>query len=134
MPLMISRTSWWDSNSLYLGFKGGSPSVNHGHMDIGSFVMEAEGVRWAIDMGSQSYESLESRGMSIFGRTQDAERWTILRLNNYIHNTLTVNGELQRVEGFAGMDKYGDNADFMFAVTDMTSVYDGQLAQAKRGA
>lgn len=134
MPLMISRTSWSDSNSLYLGFKGGSPSVNHGHMDIGSFVMEAEGVRWAIDMGSQSYESLESRGMSIFGRTQDAERWTILRLNNYIHNTLTVNGELQRVEGFAGMDKYGDNADFMFAVTDMTSVYDGQLAQAKRGA
>lgn len=134
MPLMISRTSWTNPDAIYLGFKGGSPSVNHGHMDIGSFVMEADGVRWAIDMGSQSYESLESLGMSIFGTSQDAERWTILRLNNYIHNTLTVNGELQRVKGYAKMEKYGDNPDFMFAVTDMSTVYEGQLAQALRGA
>jgi len=134
MPLMLARTSWSDPNALYLGFKGGSPSVNHGHMDIGSFIMEADGVRWALDMGSQNYESLESRGMSIFGRTQDAERWTILRLNNYIHNTLTVNGELQRVKGYAKIEKHGDNPDFMFAVTEMISVYENQLAQALRGA
>lgn len=134
MPLMLARTSWNDPNAIYLGFKGGSPSVNHGHMDIGSFIVEADGVRWAIDMGSQSYESLESRGMSIFGRTQDAVRWTILRLNNYIHNTLTVNGELQRVDGYAKIEKHGDNPAFMFGVTDMSTLYDGQLAQAVRGA
>lgn len=134
MPLMISRTSWTNPNAIYLGFKGGSPSVNHGHMDIGSFIMEADGVRWAIEMGSQNYESLESLGMSIFGTAQDAERWTILRLNNYIHNTLTVNGELQRVKGYASMERHGNDPDFMFAVTDMSSVYEGQLAQALRGA
>lgn len=134
MPLMLARTSWIDPNAIYLGFKGGSPSVNHGHMDIGSFIVEADGVRWAIDMGSQSYESLEARGMSIFGRTQDAVRWTILRLNNYIHNTLTVNGELQRVNGYAKMEKYGDDPAFMFGVTDMSTLYEGQLEQAIRGA
>jgi hypothetical protein len=134
MPLMLARTSWSDPNAIYLGFKGGSPSVNHGHMDIGSFIMEADGIRWAIDMGSQSYESLESRGMSIFGRTQDAVRWSILRLNNYIHNTLTVNGELQRVNGYAKMEKYGSDPAFMFGVTDMSTVYEGQLDQAVRGA
>jgi len=134
MPLVLARTSWNDLNAIYLGFKGGSPSVNHGHMDIGSFIVEADGVRWAIDMGSQSYESLESRGMSIFGRTQDAVRWTILRLNNYIHNTLTVNGELQRVNGYAKIEKHGDDPAFMFGVTDMSTLYDGQLAQAVRGA
>lgn len=134
MPLVLARTSWNDPNALYLGFKGGSPSVNHGHMDIGSFIVEADGVRWAIDMGSQSYESLESRGMSIFGRTQDAVRWTILRLNNYIHNTLTVNGELQRVNGYAKIEKHGHDPSFMFGVTDMSTLYDGQLAQAVRGA
>lgn len=134
MPLMLARTSWSDPNAIYLGFKGGSPSVNHGHMDIGSFIMEAEGIRWAIDMGSQSYESLESRGMSIFGRTQDAVRWSILRLNNYIHNTLTVNGELQRVSGYAKMEKYGHDPAFMFGITDMSRVYEGQLDQAIRGA
>src|SRR5690606_1973413 len=29
--------------------------------------------------------------------------------------------------------KHGDNPDFMFAVTDMSSVYEGQLTQALRG-
>ena len=134
MPLMLARTAWNDPNAIYLGFKGGSPSVNHGHMDIGSFIVEADGVRWAIDMGSQSYESLEARGMSIFGRTQDAVRWTILRLNNYIHNTLTVNGELQRVNGYAKIEKHGSDPAFMFGVTDMSTVYEGQLEQAIRGA
>jgi hypothetical protein len=134
MPLMMARTSWADPNAIYLGFKGGSPSVNHGHMDIGSFIMESDGVRWASDIGSQSYESLESRGMSIFGRSQDAVRWTILRLNNFIHNTLTVNGELQRVTGYAKIEKSGDQDDFTFAVTDMSSVYEGLLAESVRGA
>jgi hypothetical protein len=134
MPLMLARTSWTDPNGIYLGFKGGSPSVNHGHMDVGSFVMEADGVRWAIDLGMQSYESLESKGMSIFGRTQDAQRWTILRLNNYFHNTLTVNGELQRVSGNARIEKQGNKPEFMFAITDMSTVYVGQLSKAIRGS
>jgi hypothetical protein len=134
MPLMLSRTSWSDPNAIYLGFKGGSPSVNHGHMDIGSFIMEADGIRWAIDAGSQSYESLESRGMNIWGRAQDAQRWSVLRLNNFIHNTLTVNGELQRVNGYAKIEKYCNDPAFMFGVTDMSTVYEGQLDKVQRGA
>jgi hypothetical protein len=134
MPLSMMRTSWSDPNAIYLGFKGGSASVNHGHMDIGSFIMEADGVRWAIDLGMQNYESLESRGMSIFGRTQDAVRWTILRLNNYIHNTLTVNNELQRVDGYAKIDKHSADPAFSYAITDMSTVYNGQLSKAVRGA
>ncbi len=132
-PVALMRTSWTNPDAIYLGFKAGSPSVNHGHMDIGSFVMEAGGERWAADLGSQNYESLESRGMSIFGRTQDAERWTIFRLNNFPHNTLTINGELQRVEGYAKIDKYSDDEDFMFAVSDISPVYNGQLKKATRG-
>ncbi len=132
-PVALMRTSWTDSNAVYLGFKAGSPSVNHGHMDIGSFIMEANGERWAADLGSQNYESLESKGMSIFGRSQDAQRWTIFRLNNYPHNTLTINGELQQVEGYAKIDKSSDNNDFMFAVSDISPVYNGQLKKAVRG-
>jgi len=102
-------------------------------MDIGSFIMEVNGERWAADLGSQNYESLESKGMSIFGRSQDAQRWTIFRLNNYPHNTLTINGELQRVDGYAKIDKSSNNPDFMFAVSDISSVYNGQLKKAVRG-
>ena len=88
-------------------------------MDIGSFVMEAEGIRWSIDFGFREYEALEAKGLSIFGRTQDAQRWTIFRLNNYSHSVLTINDELQRVKGYAKIDKYSDKTDFMNAVSDI---------------
>jgi hypothetical protein len=132
-PVALMRTSWTDPNAIYLGFKTGSPSVNHGHMDIGSFILEADGIRWAMDFGSQNYESLESKGMSIFGRTQDAQRWTIFRLNNYSHSVLTINDSLQRVDGYAKIDKYSDDIDFMNAVSDISTVYNRQLKKANRG-
>ncbi|HEY1200110.1 MAG TPA: heparinase, partial [Niastella sp.] len=33
----MMRTSWWGGKEIYVGVKGGSPSVSHGHMDAGSF-------------------------------------------------------------------------------------------------
>lgn len=132
-PLAMMRTSWTDPNAIYLGFKAGSPSVNHGHMDVGSFIMEANGIRWAADFGMQDYESLESKGIALFGRTQDAQRWTVFRLNNLVHNTLTIDNQLQRVDGYAKIDKFSDNPDFMYAVSDISSVYGNQLSSAKRG-
>jgi len=132
-PVCLIRTSWTDPNGIYLGFKAGSASVNHGHMDIGSFVMEADGIRWASDLGSQNYESLESKGISVFGRTQDAQRWTIFRLNNRVHNTLTIDDQLQQVKGYAKIERYSENPDFPFAISDLSSVYANQLARVKRG-
>jgi hypothetical protein len=132
-PVAMMRTSWTDPNAIYVGFKAGSPSVNHGHMDVGSFIMEADGVRWASDFGMQDYESLESKGMNIFGRTQDAQRWTIFRLNNYSHSTLIVDNQLQQVKGYAKIDRFSDNPDFMYSISDISSVYENQLSSAKRG-
>lgn len=132
-PVAMMRTSWTDPNAIFLGFKSGSPSVNHGHMDVGSFVMEADGVRWASDPGMQNYESLESKGMSIFGRTQDAQRWTIYRMNNHSHNVITIDNQHQQVKGFGKIDAYSDAEEFSYVVSDISSVYDGQMKQVVRG-
>lgn len=132
-PVAMMRTSWSDPKAIYVGFKAGSPSVNHGHMDIGSFIMESDGIRWAMDFGMQSYESLESKGMQIFGRTQDAQRWTVMRLNNFVHNTLTMNGQHQLVDGYAQIDRHSEEEDFQFAISDISSVYKGQVKEAVRG-
>ncbi|MCL4481217.1 MAG: heparinase II/III family protein [Bacteroidetes bacterium] len=132
-PVCLMRTSWSDRNAIFLGFKAGSASVNHGHMDIGSFVMEADGTRWASDFGMQDYESLESKGIQVFGRTQDAQRWSIFRINNRAHNTLTVDNQLQMVKGYAKIVKFSDQPDFMFAQSNLSTVYQGQLASEKRG-
>jgi len=132
-PVCMMRTSWSDPNAIFVGFKAGSASVNHGHMDIGSFIMESDGSRWATDFGMQDYESLESKGIQVFGRTQDAQRWSIFRINNRAHNTLTIDNQLQLVKGYAKIDQSSDNANFMFAKSDLSSVYGNQLASATRG-
>jgi hypothetical protein len=132
-PVALMRTSWTDPDAIYLGFKAGSASVNHGHMDIGSFIMESDGVRWAMDFGSQNYESLESKGIQLFGRNQDAQRWTVFRLNNFVHNTLTIDGAHQRVKGYAKIDRFGDSDSFPFAISNITEPYEGQAKSIVRG-
>jgi len=132
-PVALMRTSWTDPAAIYVGFKAGSVSVNHAHMDIGSFVMEADGVRWAMDFGMQNYESLESKGIRLFGREQDAQRWSVFRYTNKVHNTLTVNDQLQRVVGDAPLTGYASAPAFMSATTNMSEIYKGALASVNRG-
>jgi hypothetical protein len=130
-PIGVHRSAW-HADATYAGIKGGSPRTNHGHMDIGSFVAEMEGVRWAVDLGAQSYNSLESEGVDLWNRHQDGGRWSVFRLNNTSHNTLVVNGEHQRVEGHAPITGFSGAPESPYTAVDMTPVYAGQLAKAHR--
>lgn len=132
-PVAMMRTSWSKPNALYVGFKVGSPSVNHGHMDVGSFVMDALGERWSMDFGMQEYETLESKGVKLWGKEQNSQRWEVFRYNNRAHSTLTFSNELQRVEGYASIQKTTDNPQFLSAISDISAVYKGQVAAANRG-
>jgi len=132
-PVALMRTSWSNPDAIFVGLKGGSPRVNHGHMDVGSFVMESEGVRWAMDFGAQDYNSLEQKGVDLWNMSQNSQRWEVFRYNNFVHNTLTINQQLQRVDGKAEIISSSDNPDFMNAVMDLAPVYSGQLTSAKRG-
>jgi hypothetical protein len=132
-PVALLRTSWTDPAAAFVGLKAGSPSVNHAHMDVGSFVYEVDGVRWAVDLGMQEYESLESKGVKLWGKEQDAQRWDVFRYNNLAHNTLTVNGEFQRVEGFAPLTGVSADPAFRSATTDLAALYPGSLSAARRG-
>lgn len=132
--IAMFRSSWTDPDAVYLAIKGGSPGVSHGHMDVGSFVLDAEGQRWVVDLGPESYHKIESLGMNLWGRSQDAERWTIFRYNNLSHSTLSVNGQHQIVNGNAPIVRYSDKEAFPHVVFDMSEVYEGQLADVYRGA
>ena len=132
-PLAIHRSSWTDPDAVFLAIKAGTPYANHGHMDIGSFVLEADGVRWAIDFGSQGYYSLESRGMGIWDRSQDSDRWKVYRYHNRSHNTLLVDDIGQIVKGSAPITAFSADPAFPYTIMDMSEVYTDQLAQAKRG-
>lgn len=133
VPVLVMRTSWTNPNAIFVGFKGGSPSISHAHMDIGAFIMEANGIRWAIDLGAENYNSIEEKGIDLWNMKQDGQRWSLFRYNNLSHNTLTVNGSLQRVDSHTPIIKFLNNPMFMGAIIDMTKVYDDQLQDAKRG-
>ena len=132
-PVALMRTSWEDKNAIFVAIKGGSPSVNHGHMDVGSFIMDAKGERWAMDFGMQDYNSLETAGVDLWNMKQNSQRWEVFRYNNLAHNTLTVNNQLQIVGGNAKITSSSESTDMMNAVTDISSVYSGFLNKAVRG-
>jgi hypothetical protein len=133
-PVALMRTSWNDPDAIFVGIKGGSPKVNHAHMDVGSFVLDANGVRWAMDFGAQDYNSLEQAGVDLWNMSQTSERWQVFRYNNFAHNTLAVNNQLQKVDGYAAIISSSSSANMMNAITDISQVYSGQLKKAVRGA
>jgi hypothetical protein len=79
------RTSW-DATAAFVAIKGGTPAASHGHMDVGSFVYDAHGLRWIHDLGSDNYN------LPDYFRKK---RWSYFRLQNRSHNTLEINGQLQ---------------------------------------
>lgn len=131
-PVCLMRSSWSDTSGVYVGVKLGSPSVNHGHMDIGSFVFEANGVLWGMDMGGENYNQLETKGVDLWNRKSGSQRWDVYRYNNRTHNTLSFNRKYQYVEGKAQIDKYSELAEHMYVVSDLTSVYEEQVKNVKR--
>ena len=131
-PVALMHTSWADSNAIFVGLKAGSPSTNHAHMDVGSFVLDAMGERWAMDLGGENYNKLETAGMDIWNGKQNGQRWQVYRYNNFTHNTLTVDDSLQRVNGYASITSYSRLPDSLSATTDITSLYKPSLQSAIR--
>ncbi|OGV68857.1 MAG: hypothetical protein A2283_10925, partial [Lentisphaerae bacterium RIFOXYA12_FULL_48_11] len=132
VPVTIHRTSWDNAKALFVGMKAGSPSAPHGHMDAGSFVLDADGVRWAHDLGMEGYHGIESRGMNLWSPKQDGDRWRIFRLSNLSHNTLVIDGQLQLAKGKALVTAFRDGSE-PYTTIDLTSVYTNASQVIRKG-
>jgi hypothetical protein len=131
-PLAVLRSSWTDPNAVYLAIKAGTPSASHGHMDIGSFILDSDGVRWSLDLGAEDYNRLEQRGIDLWNGRQGAQRWQIFRYHNRGHSTLLVNDSEQVVTSKATIPEFSADPQNAFAVVDLSATYAGQLASATR--
>ena len=130
-PLAIWRSSWSDPNALWFGIKAGGAAHNHAHMDAGSFVLDMDGIRWARDLGSQDYNSLESRGIDLWNMKQGSSRWQVFRISADSHNTITVDNQPHSATGMASLRMVDENE----ALIDMTPVFlPGTLRKANRRA
>jgi hypothetical protein len=122
VEVVTMRTAWNDRNALFVGFKAGDNKFNHSHLDIGTFVLDAMGHRWALDLGADNYNL-----PGFFG----AQRWTYYRLRAEGHNTLVINPSQepdQDPRAEAKIVRFVSQPDRAFAIADLTSAY------AKHGA
>ena len=118
------RSGGNDRNAWYVGFKGGDAHASHGHLDLGTFVLDALGERWALDLGADNY------GLpGYFGQ----QRWTYYRMRTEGHNTLTVDGQNQDLDAKAPLSKTGTDHNNPFAIVDLGQAYKNKLTLWRRG-
>jgi hypothetical protein len=115
------RSAWHDPRAWYIGFKGGDAKAGHAHLDLGSFVLDALGQRWAIDLGTDNY--------GLPGYFNNNQRWTYYRLRTEGHNTITINGENDGLDAKAPLTTVGSS----FAIANLEQAYKGKLQSWKRG-
>lgn len=108
------RSAWNDPQALFIGFKGGDNKANHSHLDLGSFVLDALGKRWAIDLGADDYNL-----PGYFGN----QRWMYYRLINQSHNTIVIDGENQNPKAKAPILHFQSSPDKAFAIADLSEAY-----------
>ncbi len=140
-PVGLVRGDWTFSESdKFLGLKTGKCNNSHGHMDVGSFVYDALGVRWSADYGLQSYSTIENYnydtskypGGAFGSYAQTAFRWGVFRYNNYNHSTITLNDALHLVTGTADIDEVIDKSGRKGFRTDLSAIVSDQCEKAER--
>ncbi len=121
------RSAWENYNALSIGFKAGDNKASHGHLDIGSFVLDALGQRWVPDLGADSY--------ALPGYF-DSQRWTYYRCRAEGHNTLVINPDSaadQIPTAVAKIIRFTTNTQRAFSIADMTPAYAQKAQKVWRG-
>jgi hypothetical protein len=127
VEIAMLRSEWENPQALFVGFKAGDNKANHSHLDLGSFVFDAGGVRWAADLGGDDYNL-----PAYFGN----RRWTYYRLRAEGHNTLVINPSEapdQNPAARAQITRFESKPERAFALADLTPAYAKLARRVWRG-
>lgn len=126
------RSDFDDTNTLgtFLGFKGGLNGTSHGDLDVGAFVYDVLGERWAIDLGRDNY-SLPG----YFDDEAKGVRWTYYNKRAEGHNTLLIGSsrnEDQIVGSKSNIIESSINTTNPYGIIDMTPAYSDKALKVNR--
>ncbi|MCR4720060.1 MAG: heparinase II/III-family protein, partial [Firmicutes bacterium] len=125
-----------DSTTAYAALHAGYNNAPHGHLDGGTFAYETNGVRWAIDLGSDDYNLFNYFQLDE-NAYQDKYRWCYYRCRAEGHNTWVINpnsGADQAVEGTGSIVKHSFTEDgISYSVANLTNFYPSYAISVKRG-
>jgi hypothetical protein len=124
VDVVTMRSKWDDPRAVYVGLKGGDNKANHSHLELGNFVLDADGQRWAMELGGDDYNL-----PGYFGK----ERWTYYRLGTIGQNTLLIDGKNQDPKAVAPVIAFSSQPQWASAVVDLSAAYGQQVRKAQRG-
>ena len=128
VEVVTMRSAWDDPDALFVGVKAGYNQVNHGHLDLGNFELDALGVRWARDLGSDNYNL-----PGYWSKGRGGKRWSYYRLNSESHNVPMLCGESQDPMAESSFTKVEFDGDEPRAVVDLTDAYEDFARSVHRG-
>lgn len=128
VEVVTMRSAWDDPDALFVGIKAGYNQVNHGHLDLGNFELDALGVRWARDLGADDY-NLAGYWDSKRGGT----RWSYYRLNSLSHNVPLLDGKNQDPLAKSSFAKTDINGARPIALVNLTEAYKDFARSTTRG-
>ncbi len=125
--IVTMRGSWNDERTIFVGIKAGSNEVGHGHLDLGSFVFDALGQRWAVDLGGDEYSLPEYF---------DNEHYPCYRRRAEGHNTLVIHPDKkpdQDPHATAKISHFDSRPEKVVAVANLTPAYGTVASHVHRG-
>jgi hypothetical protein len=123
------RSEWENPESIFVGFKAGDNKAPHGNLDLGTFVIDALGVRWATELGKDDYNL-----PGYFHRKE--QRWTYYKTRAEGQNTLIINPNQspdQNPEATSKIIHFVSQPQKAYAISDLTSAYYPNANRVLRG-
>lgn len=119
------RGSWSDPDAIFAGIKAGDSrgGRGHAHYDLGSFFLEYGGVRFATDLGPDSYFD------GYFGAT----RPKFYRTRTEAHNTIVIDGENQDLDGVSRIVRQNLSGNSPWIVVDLKEAWRRKSVRYERG-
>jgi hypothetical protein len=123
-----------EGHTVYVGIRAGANSLDndHGQLDLGSFVLDAGDLRWAIDIEPIKGQPGFPSDYNLPGYFDMSKRFRYYRTSTKGHNTLVINSQNQPLGVETEIVAFAATSDLALAVVDLTAAYPDCL-RVRRG-
>jgi len=130
LEVVTMRSGWSDPDAFFVGFKAGDNKANHSNLDLGTFVLDAFGERWVVDLGADDYNLPK-----YFETGRRGMRWDYYRMRAEGHNTVVVNPGSRPDQdpfGKARIDRFESTPDKALALSNLAPAYGTEAITVRR--
>lgn len=126
--IVAALRTGWTKDDMFVALKGGNNRDPNAQLDIGSFVLDAGGQRWGIELGVEN-----DRVPAVKPAADRTKRYALYLEGTVGQNTLTIDGN-QDLEARAAVLLGNSTPERSLAVVDMSKAYSKPAKDVHRGA